>query len=258
MSRRTSASESWRDAPGDSVASCMRTDARAHESRDVVTHRGAHPTDLAVAPLVDHDAQQALAHPAHLGRTRHAVVELDALAQTADRRRRRVALDAREVLLGQSPSSGASSRCARRPSLVRIKQTFGVHVETPDGKNAHRALHEVQHGRAPLGVGRGRDDAVGLVEQEVDLVLAPWAPARRRRRSPGCRGRRGCPVARRARRWSRGPPDEDLAGAPRPESRARQGLLQALALVQLRDLGAFVDRRSRSPRPTGSPSRSGA
>ena len=98
------------------------------------------------------------------------------------------------------PELGWVSRCASRPSLVRIEQTFGVHVETTDREDPHRALHQVEHRGAALGIGRGRHDAVGFVEQEVDGVLRGGRQRAVDADDLDVAGRRGCPVRRRARR----------------------------------------------------------
>ena len=138
------------------------------------------------------------------------------------------------------PELGCVSRWARRPSLVRMQQALGVHVEPPDGKDPHRRLDEVEYRRATLRVRGGRDDAVGLVQEEVDLAL------RGRRELAVDADHLGLGIHAVAEfgdtTVDRDPPldDEHLTGPSRPISGTREGLLQALALVQLRHLRVVV------------------
>ncbi len=95
----------------------------------------------------------------------HAVIELDALAQASKRARRGVALDAHEVLLGDARTR-VREEVSQTSVVGQDQEAFGVHVEASDGKDPHRRLHQVEHGRATLGVRGGRDDAVGLVKRK--------------------------------------------------------------------------------------------
>ena len=72
-----------------------------------VADRLAHPPDLAVAALVDRERAAALgADERRLGRRGEAVVELDALAQPAQRGPARRALDLGQVLLLDAEATG--------------------------------------------------------------------------------------------------------------------------------------------------------
>jgi hypothetical protein len=46
-------------------------------------------------------------------------------------------------------------------------QAFGVDVEPSDRVQPMRSIHQVDHGRSPLGVMRGAHDAYRLVERNV-------------------------------------------------------------------------------------------
>ena len=77
-----------------------RADAHPHEPLHRVADGLAHPADLAVAALVDGDAQHARSGWRDLGRRGEAVVELDAVAEPAHSRRRSARRrDLGEVLL---------------------------------------------------------------------------------------------------------------------------------------------------------------
>src|SRR5579875_3710875 len=61
-----------------------RPDPRAHQPADGVADRLEHPADLAVAPLVDDDAQHARRDRPDDRRSGRSVVELDALTQPSE------------------------------------------------------------------------------------------------------------------------------------------------------------------------------
>ncbi len=62
----------------------------------------------------------------------------------------------------------------RERAVVRQEQHAGrVAIEPPDGNDAHVAADEVDDGRPPLRVARGRDRPARLVEQHVPERLLP-------------------------------------------------------------------------------------
>src|SRR5215207_6017826 len=75
------------------VAELQGAEADPHELLDRASDRLTHATDLAVAALVDRQLHLVGREPAHLRRGRHAVLQLDALAQRLQRaiRERRAA-----------------------------------------------------------------------------------------------------------------------------------------------------------------------
>src|ERR1700722_17447946 len=134
-----------------------------------------------------------------------------------------------------------SQQMSQAPVIGEDQQTLSVHVETTHGKDPHGTLHELQDGRAPLRIRGRRHHAVRFVQEEIDRVL---------------RGRSQGPidtdhlyvgidtVAEFGHSSVDGHAtltDEDFASSTRTETSSSQSLLQAFAVVQLRDLGAFVD-----------------
>src|SRR5438093_7545375 len=83
------------------TAVVQRADAGAHQAPHRVPDRVAHPTYLAVAPLVDADLHRSRAasslHHLHARRRGGPVVELDALAQAPHGARRGIAVDFGQV-----------------------------------------------------------------------------------------------------------------------------------------------------------------
>ena len=187
---RTSAGVSGRYARGERRVG-QGADARAHQPADLVADGLAHAPDLAVAALVDDDAEDPgrdHAHPGRRGRRRPR--ERPPGAACAGRPAEGSPATSTRYSL-TTPWEGWLSSWARSPSLVRTKQALAVGVEAPDREDPRLGRHEVDHGRAALGViGRG-DHAGGLVEQVVDEARAPPARARRRRPSGRSTGRRG-------------------------------------------------------------------
>ena len=108
-----------------------------------------------------------VAHPAHARRRRAPVLQLDALAQTAQGVGRGHPLDLGQVLLLHA--EGGMGQTVGQPAVVGEQQeTLCVGVEAPDREDPGHPGHE-SHGRGPaLGVGGGGDHASGLVEQVVD------------------------------------------------------------------------------------------
>ena len=95
-----------------------------------------------------------LLHEPHARRAGRPVVELDALAQRAQRARRGHALDLGEVLLLDAVARMREQ--LRELAVVgEHQQAFGVAVEAADREHARLAGHEVEHGRRdPAGRSR--------------------------------------------------------------------------------------------------------
>ena len=142
-----------------------------------------HPPHLALAPLLQHELHAVGRQAADAGRRRHAVVELDALAQRAQRRLAHGrAADARAV----DPRN--LERRVGQPvgelAVVGEQQQAGrVGVEAPDGVQALAAADERDDGRAPLRILGGRDVAGGLVERVDHMPALERRRAGRRPRS---------------------------------------------------------------------------
>ena len=153
---------------GRQAAVLQRADARPHEPGHRVADGLAHPPHLAVAALVDRDPQHAGARLGDLRRRRHAVVELDAVAQPADRPGAdRTAADGGQVLLVDAVA-GVGDAVGQLAVVGQQQQALGVGVEPADREHPRLGRHELDDGRAAVGVLGRRDDAGRLVEQVVD------------------------------------------------------------------------------------------
>src|SRR5690606_748076 len=147
------------------------TDADPHEAPDRVPDGLAHAPHLAVAPLVDGDAQQVVAHERHRGRGRRPVVQLDALPQPPQRPPGRRPRHLGQVLL--LDAVGRVGQPVREVAVVGEQaEPLGGAVESAHRVAAGPAGHEVDDGRPPLRVRGGRDHTPRLVEQVVDEALA--------------------------------------------------------------------------------------
>ena len=119
---------------------------------------------------MDHDAQHPGGQDAHRGRGGSPVVELDALAELAQGAGgRRAALHLGHVLLVH-PVRGVGEQLGQVAVVGQDQEAFGLLVEPAHRKDGGLGRHQVQHGRAPVRVGRRRDDPGGLVQQVVDEV----------------------------------------------------------------------------------------
>ncbi len=144
--------------------------------------------------------------------------------------RRRLALDLDEVLL-LHPVTRVREQLREIAVVREQQQAFGLEIEAPDGKHPRFVGHEIEHRRPAVRVGRGRDVARGFVEQPVHdggvdhdrhtverdpIVLGIDAPAEHRNLAV----HRDPPVG-----------DEAFTRSPRTDARAREHLLQPLAVV---------------------------
>ena len=140
-------------SPGPEAAVAQRADARAHQPRHGMADRLAHPPHLAVATLVDRDAQHAGTGLGDVGRGRESIVQLDALAQPADRagadRTAVVATVARYSF--STPWLGWASRLASSPSLVSSSSPSVSTSRRPTGKTRGSAGTSCTTVRRPCG-----------------------------------------------------------------------------------------------------------
>ena len=113
--------------------------------------------------------------PAGAGRRGRAVVELDPVLELRERLVRRLALD-----LGLVDLLDLVARVrepVRELAVVREQEDAGrVCVEAPDRDDARLVLDELDDGRPPLRVARGRHDPGGLVEEDVGDALREEEP----------------------------------------------------------------------------------
>ena len=129
-----------------------------------------HAAHLPVAALVEDELDAARGEPLRLGRRRAAVLELDALAEAPDRVLVGIALDRGDVDL-LDPVARVRDP-VRELAVVREQDRAGrVRVEAADGDDADRVVDEVDDGAPSLRVARGRDDAGGLVQEDVRELL---------------------------------------------------------------------------------------
>ena len=165
--------------------------------------RLAHAPHLAVAALVDRDAQEAGVEQRDLGRRGAAVVELDALAQPARARRGDGSPSTSARYSLSTPKLGWVRRWVRSPSLVSSSRPSVSASSRPTGNTRGSAGTRSTTVGRPCGSRRGGDDARRLVEQVVDEAR----PSRRSgRRRPRPRRPRGRPAGRARRpRRSRAP-----------------------------------------------------
>ncbi len=140
--------------------------AAAVQADDRVPDRGEHALHLVRATLVQHELDAAWTEPAGAGRRGAAVVELDALAEPAERLVVRVALDL--CLVGLLDAVARMGEPVREAAVVGQQERPGrVCVETPDGHDARLARDELDDGRPASRVAGGRHDARRLVEEHV-------------------------------------------------------------------------------------------
>ena len=136
-----------------------------------MAHGLGHAPDLAIATLVDDDAQHRRAHQTDRGRCCAPVVEVDALAQPAQRAAAGLALHLGQVLL-LDPERRVGQAVGQIAIVGEEQQTLGVEVEATDGEHPGLGGHQVDDYRAALesvieAKTAGRE-VVRPVEPEVD------------------------------------------------------------------------------------------
>ena len=142
-------------------------DAGAHQTAHGVADGLAHAADLAVAALVDDDAQHAGGDDAHRGRRRPAVVEVHPQSQAPQGPRCGGAVHLDEVLL-LHPEGRMGEALGQGAVVGEDEQPFAVGVEPPHREDARFVGHELDHGGPVLRVVRGRDHPSRLVQEVVD------------------------------------------------------------------------------------------
>ena len=132
--------------------------------------RLAHPLHLVLAALVEDELEPAAAEPAGAGGSGAAVLEVDALAQPAERVLVRVAVDVDLVRLLDAVARMREP--VREQPVVREQERAGrVGVEPADRDDARLGGNEIDDGAAALRVADRRDDAGGLVQEQVRELL---------------------------------------------------------------------------------------
>src|SRR5438094_6539307 len=214
-------------------------DPRAHQPHHGVAHRVAHPPDLPVATLVDHDPEHVRLDEGDACHGGDAVVELYTVAQSPDARARGRTLHLGHILLLHT-----ERRMREAMGEVAVvghdEQPLGVGIEPSDGEHARRFGYELDHCGSALRIGRGCDHTRRLVQQVVDEPL----PDRHGHTVDGdvIPTRIDTPAELGDRAVDRDPPrvDELVTHAPAPEAGACEHLLKPLAL----DCHSPVTRRS--------------
>src|SRR5215203_4167374 len=152
---------------GRQAAEPERAEGHPLERLDAVPDRLAHPPHLALATLVDGDLELARGDATDLRRRGAAVVELDALAELAQRRLvHRRAADDGAVGLGHLERR-VGEAVGELPVVGEQDQAGAVGVEAADRIEAAVGLDEVDDRLAAVRVAGGRDDSLRLVE-DVD------------------------------------------------------------------------------------------
>ena len=122
--------------------------------------RLAHAPHLAVAALVDREAQQRRRRRSDdLGRRGEAVVELDALAQPAQRAPATASPSTSARYSFSTPKRRVGEPVGEVAVVGEQQQALGVGVEAPDREHPGLGRHEVDHGRPALRVVGGGDHA---------------------------------------------------------------------------------------------------
>ena len=132
--------------------------------------RLAHAPHLPVAALVEDELDaRAPELPGPRGRG-DAVLELDAVREPRDVAGRQVTLDVGDV--GLLDPVARMREPVREIAVVREQEDAArVDVEPADGHDTRVVADEVDDGRAPLRVARGRHDAERLVQEDVGQLL---------------------------------------------------------------------------------------
>jgi hypothetical protein len=143
---------------------------------DAEAERLDHPVDLAVLAFVDRDAEPRVLALAGedfdvSGERDRAVVELDAVAELLDVIRRELAVHLH--VIGLRHVARRREEAGGELAVVREKKdALRVEVEAADRLHGNGEIREVvHHGDAAPIVGDRRDAALGLVEEDVELVV---------------------------------------------------------------------------------------
>ena len=132
-----------------------------------MAHGLAHAPHLALAALVDGDAQAPVPHPPDPCRRRAPVLQVDPLAQAAQGLGRGDVRHLGQVLL-LHPVGGMGEAVGQLAVVGQQQETLGVGVQASHGEHPGLPGHQAHRCGPALGIGRGRDRAPRLVEQVVD------------------------------------------------------------------------------------------
>ena len=137
--------------------------------------RSQHPLHLVLAAFVEDQLDPAGADPAGTGGSGASVLEVDAVAQPLQVLLVRIPLDVCDVrLLDAVARVGEPMREA--PVVREQERSRRVGVEPPDRDDAWPGADELDHGSPPVRVAGGRDDAPGLVQEDVREPLPRHRP----------------------------------------------------------------------------------
>jgi hypothetical protein len=158
------------ERPARNRAELERANPRPDQLGDRVADLVKHLADDPVAALVDDDADDR----AVLGVANRAdhlwngalAVDRDAPAEPVEHLRRRIAVEQRLVLL-VDPVAGMHDTVGNFAVVRQQEQAFSLPVEPADRHDTLVDRHEVHDGVAAAFVGRRRNVAAGLVEQDV-------------------------------------------------------------------------------------------
>ena len=136
------------------------------QAADAVAGGLAHPANLAVPALVQHELEARCAEPPHARRGCDAVLELDALGEPAQHLVGRLApgLDLIDLL---DPVARMRELVRERTVVREQERARRFDIEPADGNHAGLVLDELDDRRPTLGVARRRHDACRLVQKHV-------------------------------------------------------------------------------------------
>ena len=172
-----------------------------------------HAPHLALASLAERDLDHPGLRLARTGGRRAAVLQLDAPRSAASARREPGRLHPRPVDL-PDPVARMGEQLGELAVVGEQDQPGAVRVEAPDRVEPPPRAHELDHGRPPVRVARGRDHAGRLVER-MDLARLGLTG-----RPSAAHATRLVDVARRVRTTSR--PTVTRPSAIRPSAARRE------------------------------------
>jgi hypothetical protein len=135
-----------------------------------------HPPHLALAAFVDRKLDPRGAEAANGGACRAAVLELHSAGERPQRGFGGTALHFGDVDLVDLVAR-MRQPVGERTVVSQQERARRVGVEAADRDDPSRMADEVDDGRPAVRVARGRDDARGLVQQDVCRLLRPDADA---------------------------------------------------------------------------------
>ena len=159
------------------------------EARHRAADGGEHPLHLVLPSFVEDELGAPRGEAPRLRRRREAVLELDTVAQPLQRVLGRIALDVGDI--GLLDAVARMGEPMGKLPVVREQKRSGVSASSrPTGTTRGSPGTSSTTVRRPARVARGREDAGGLVEQDVSEPLPRNLLARRPR--PGLARRPRC------------------------------------------------------------------